>query len=61
MMDKEKYKEYKDLGAKCPYGRDAVVGKTRCINCHFNKLDSNQCYGDHEKVKRFMKRLQLDY
>lgn len=61
MLTKEKYKEYKELGLKCPYGRDTIVGKTRCINCHFNRLDSDQCSGDTESVKRLRRRLQLDY
>lgn len=61
MLTKEKYKEYKDMEARCPYGRDAVVGMTRCINCYFNKLDSERCEGDREKVRAHMKRLDLDY
>ena len=26
MMTQDKFKEYKELKLKCPYGRDAVVG-----------------------------------
>ena len=61
MLNRERYKEYMAVKARCPYGRDAFVGGTRCINCIFNRLDSNQCDGDKEKVKAHMKRLNLDY
>lgn len=61
MLKKEEYLQMKAEKMPCPYGRKTSVGATRCINCHFNKQDSKQCSGDHEKVKRFMRRLQLDY
>ena len=61
MMNQEKYKEYMAMMARCPYGRDAIVGTARCINCYFNKLDSNRCDGDKEKVKAHMRKLGLDY
>lgn len=45
----------------CPYGRKAIVGDKRCINCVFNKPFNRQCLGDEESVKKHMERLGLDY
>lgn len=61
MLNQEKYKEYMAMKARCPYGRNTIVGMTRCINCIFNRLDSNRCEGDKEKVKEHMRRLKLEY
>lgn len=61
MLTKEKYGELRSLKAKCPYGRDTIVGGRRCINCIFNRLGSDACYGDKESVKKHVRRLGLDY
>lgn len=45
----------------CPYGRKAIVGDTRCVNCIFNRMINTQCLGSEELVKQHMERLGLDY
>lgn len=61
MMTQDKFKEYKELKLKCPYGRDAVVGGKRCWNCIFHHMDTETCSGSVETVRRHVLRLGLDY
>ena len=61
MMTQDKFKEYKELKLKCPYGRDAVVGSKQCWNCIFHHMDTETCSGSVETVRRHVLRLGLDY
>ena len=47
--------------AACPYGRKAIVGDTRCVNCIFNVMINTKCLGSEELVKQHMERLGLYY
>lgn len=47
--------------AACPYGRKAMVGDTRCVNCIFNVMINTKCLGSSEAVKKHMENLDLDY
>ena len=51
----------KEEEAMCPFGRQTVVGSTKCCNCIFNRLDDGGCYGNTDDVRRHMRRLGLDY
>ena len=47
--------------AACPYGRKAIVGDTRCVNCIFNVMINAKCLGDENLVKIHMGNLSLNY
>ena len=47
--------------AACPYGRKAIVGDQRCVNCIFNVMINTKCLGTSEAVKKHRENIGLDY
>ena len=47
--------------SRCPYGRNAIVGDQRCINCIFHVMFDFKCISSTESVKKHMERLSLSY
>ena len=60
-LSKDELARLKEEEAMCPFGRQTIVGSTKCCNCIFNRLDDGGCYGNTEDVRKHMRRLGLDY
>lgn len=61
MMTRFEMEFFAENKSPCPYGRKAIVGDQRCINCTFHKMIDGKCFGSSEALKKHMENLDLDY